>query len=164
MKMFIWNIRGIWKSASVRQLRELVAQEHVDVVGIQETIKQSFSSNEPESLAPDGMLCCNWLPSRGHLGGILMGVKEYCLQVENWEQAEFYVGPTVRHLLLNFRCDIFVVYGQANHEFSLDFLQELRHICQGAMCQGAMLAILIGGTSISLDLSMTKAQVWEMTD
>jgi exonuclease III len=39
MKILIWNIRGIGKPARVRQLKEMILQEQVEVVGIQETIK-----------------------------------------------------------------------------------------------------------------------------
>ena len=46
-----------------------------------------------------------------------MGVKEDILQVENWDLGETFVGVTVRHRLSNFRWDVLVVYGPANHDF-----------------------------------------------
>ena len=68
-----------------------------------------------------------------------MGVKEDLLQVENWEQGEFFVGATIRHKILNFRWDTL----GAHHDLSLNFLQELR-----IRCRGATLPVVIGGTSI----------------
>ena len=82
-----------------------------------------------------------------------MGVKEDLLQVEKWEQGEFFVGATVRHRILNFRWDVLVVYGPANHELSMSFLEELR-----MRCQETELPLMIGGILISLDVYKTKAQ------
>ena len=83
MRVLFWNIRGLGKLARVRQLKELTENEKVDIVGIQETIKQTFSPHDLDSLALGGCLVGIWIPSRGHSGGILVGVKEDILQVEN---------------------------------------------------------------------------------
>jgi len=55
MKMLFWNIRGMGKQARVRHLKDLVAQEQIDIIGIQETIKQSFSTQELENLVKWGL-------------------------------------------------------------------------------------------------------------
>jgi exonuclease III len=39
MKVMIWNIRGMGKKARVRQLKEMISREDVDILGVQETIK-----------------------------------------------------------------------------------------------------------------------------
>jgi hypothetical protein len=44
------NIRGLGKPARMRQLSELIIKEKVDVVGVQETIKQSFSLRDMQRL------------------------------------------------------------------------------------------------------------------
>jgi len=54
IKALIWNVRSLGNKSRVRQLRELIQKEHVDIVGLQETIKQDFSYAELESLAPGG--------------------------------------------------------------------------------------------------------------
>jgi len=59
MRVLFWNIRGLGKLARVRQLKELVANEKVDIIGIQETIKQTFSPHDLDSLAPRGMFSWN---------------------------------------------------------------------------------------------------------
>ena len=59
MRVLFWNIRGLGKLARVRQLKELVANEKVDIIGIQETIKQTFSPHDLDSLAPGGMFSWN---------------------------------------------------------------------------------------------------------
>ena len=81
----------------------------MDIVGLQETIKQDFSYAELESLAPGGLFSWKWTPAQGHSGGILLGVKQDILQVENWETDDFFVGATIRHRLLNVRWDFISV-------------------------------------------------------
>jgi hypothetical protein len=34
----------------------------------------------------------NWVPSMGHLGGIMMGVKEDRYEVENWDTETYFMG------------------------------------------------------------------------
>ena len=71
---------------------------------------------------------------------VLLGVKQDILQVENWELDEFFVGVTIRHRLLNVRWDFITVYGPANHEFSLAYLDSLDR-----RCENTPLPILLGG-------------------
>jgi exonuclease III len=42
IKTVIWNIRGFGVEGRRRQLKEYLRQENVDIVGLQETIKQNF--------------------------------------------------------------------------------------------------------------------------
>jgi hypothetical protein len=42
MKTLIWNIRWFRVEGRRRQLKEYLCQENVDIVGLQETIKQNF--------------------------------------------------------------------------------------------------------------------------
>jgi exonuclease III len=51
MKVMIWNIRGMGKKTRVRQLKEMILREDVDIVGVQETIKKNFFTTELEGLA-----------------------------------------------------------------------------------------------------------------
>ena len=50
MTTLFWNIRGMGKTARVRQLKELNSHENVEIVGIQQTIKQDFSNHELAAL------------------------------------------------------------------------------------------------------------------
>ena len=40
----MWNVRGLGKSARRRQIREFILRERIDIVGLQETVKEDFSS------------------------------------------------------------------------------------------------------------------------
>lgn len=140
MKIVIWNIRGMGRLARIRQLKELMAKEKPDIIGLQETIKKSFSERELEALAPGGGYKWGWIAASGHSGGILLGAKEDILQIEDWETGTFYVGATIRDRLTNVRWDCLTVYGPAQHDRSEEFLEELR-----IRCEKAVLPLLIGG-------------------
>lgn len=43
MKVMFWNVRGLGKSYRRSLVKDHVIQEDLDVVAIQETIKQDFS-------------------------------------------------------------------------------------------------------------------------
>ena len=97
------NIRGMEKLSRIRLLKEIIGGEHVDIVGLQETIKQDFASNELQSLTPGVTFNWKWLPAKGHSGGILVCVKDDILQVEEWKEGEFFVEAVIRNRLSNFR-------------------------------------------------------------
>jgi hypothetical protein len=67
------------------------------------------------------------------LRGILLGVKEDNFHVENWEHGTYYLGVTIRNRKSNFRWDLIIVYGLAQHNYSSD---------------RATLPLVIGGISI----------------
>ena len=110
------------------------------MVGLQETIKKDFSARDLDRLTPKEGFSWQWTPARGHSGGILLGIKEDILQIENWETDDFYVGATIRHRLLNIRWDFITVYGPADHARSPDFLESLTR-----RCENATLPLLMGG-------------------
>lgn len=140
MKIIMWNIRGMGKLARIRQLKDLMAKEKPEIIGLQETIKQSFSDRELESLAPGGGYKWGWIAASGHSGGILLGVKEDILQVEDWDSGDFFMGVTIRHKVLNIRWECITVYGPAQHEKSEEFLKEM-----SSKCEKSVLPMLIGG-------------------
>jgi hypothetical protein len=76
MKILFWNIRGMGRKARVRQLKELIGGgEHVDIVGIHETIKKNFFVSELESLALGKGFSWKWAEGKGHSGGSSWGLK-----------------------------------------------------------------------------------------
>jgi exonuclease III len=130
MKFLSWNIRGMGQLGRINQLREFLTQEKVDIIGIQETIKQEFSVRELNWISSNCCFQWNWIPARGHSGGILLGVKEDSLEVENWENFNFAIKATVRNKFSNYRWVVLCVYGPAQHHQSASFLQELSEICE----------------------------------
>ena len=112
----------------------------MDIVGLQETIKQDFSASLLNKLSIGGLFSWKWLPSNGHSGGIFVGVKEDALEVEHWEVNDYFVGATIRNRMTNFRWDFLAVYGPANHTFFPDFIDNL-----SKRCEDVVLPVLIGG-------------------
>ena len=84
MKVLIWNIRGMGKKSRVGLLKGFMSKEQVDIVGVQETIKQSFTEGELTTLAAGKAFLWKWIPAKGHSGGILVGVKTDLIEVEDW--------------------------------------------------------------------------------
>lgn len=89
--------------ARVRQLKEIMSEHKCELVGLQETIKQDFYDQELKGLAMGQHFVWNWIPSHGHSGGILVGVKEGILQVEDWVKGQHFVGVILRNRVSNFR-------------------------------------------------------------
>ena len=67
----------------------------------------------------------NWLPAKGHSGGIIVGIRYELKEVEDWFVGEYLIEATIRDRQSNFRWILIVVYGPAQHEQSTDFLSEL---------------------------------------
>jgi hypothetical protein len=76
----------------------------------------------------------------GHSGGILFGIKDELIEVEENEIGEFYVSMGLRHRLQNFRWEMMVVYGPAQHDRSREFIAELSR-----KCLFATLPMVLGG-------------------
>jgi exonuclease III len=121
----IWNIRGFEAEGHQQQLKDCMRREHVDIVGLQETVKGSFLLHELEGLSRH-KFACHWRPATGHSGGILLGVKEETFEVEDMDHGDFFVSMAVTHKRSNLSWEIIIVYGPADHTRSRAFLDELR--------------------------------------
>lgn len=140
MKILFWNIRGFGRPARRRQIREYIMEESLDIVGLQETIKQDFSQKDLQEIVNNVCFRWSWLPATGHSGGILVGVKEDILEVEQEDKGVFYVSLVIRNRLTNVRWELITVYGPANHSLSADFISELSR-----KCLTTDLPLIIGG-------------------
>jgi hypothetical protein len=90
MKALIYNICGFGLVGRRTQLRDYVRRERLDLIGLQETIKQDFSMAELRSLECGGQFVWNWLPATGHSGGLLLEIREECLEVGDWKKGIFF--------------------------------------------------------------------------
>nr|XP_051220218.1 uncharacterized protein LOC127337707 [Lolium perenne] len=105
MRVLFWNIRGFGRKGRRTLLKEYLRLHHIDVVLLQETIKQDFSDAELRSLEIGDKFFWDWLPASGQSGGMLIGVRDI--------------------MVSNRTLDIIGVYGPADHGRSREFLQEL---------------------------------------
>jgi endonuclease/exonuclease/phosphatase family metal-dependent hydrolase len=125
MKALIYNIRGFGQVGRRTQLRDYVRRERLDLIGLQETIKQEFTMAELRSLECGGQFVWNWLPATGHSGGLLLGFREECFEVGDWKKGTFFLFAMVLQRNRNLKWRFLLVYGPADHSRSLEFLGEL---------------------------------------
>jgi exonuclease III len=95
MKGIFWNIRGLWKSGKKQFLIELIHKYDLDFVGIQETKSEVFTSGFLEVLAGRKQFCRNWLPSKGAIGVIMLGVNSYLFEIDNWLTGDYFISCDV---------------------------------------------------------------------
>ena len=127
MRALFWNIRGFVHDGRHRQLIEYLRDEHIDIVAIQETMRTEFSLPELDRLSPH-LFAWHWLPSSGsigHSGGILLGVKDATFEVGSMDRGTFFVSMELFEWSLNFKWEVIIVYGPADHSRSAAFLDEL---------------------------------------
>ena len=77
MKALFWNIRVFGARGCRDQLKDLVHSENIDIIGLVETLKSSFSPNESSAVTGIDRYDWNYVASSGHSGGILIGTKEF---------------------------------------------------------------------------------------
>ena len=51
MRVLSWNVRDLGNAARRGQVRTYIHKERIDIVGLQETVKQDFSNHELNELA-----------------------------------------------------------------------------------------------------------------
>ena len=69
-----WNIRGFGQSGHRTQIKDCMRKENMDIVFLQETIKQSFTDQELRNQESRDRFFWHWLLAVGHSGGLLLGV------------------------------------------------------------------------------------------
>ncbi|XP_073360452.1 uncharacterized protein [Aegilops tauschii subsp. strangulata] len=142
MRTLFWNIRGFGQDGRRRELIEYIRDEHIDIVAIQETMRTDFTLAELERLSSH-LFAWHWLPSSGiagHSGGILLGVKDATFEVGSMDRGEFFVSMEVFERALNFKWEIIIVYGPADHSRSVSFLDELSR-----KVSAARFPVVVGG-------------------
>lgn len=89
MKILFWNVRGLNSGGRKKQLGDLIVKHQINVVCLQETIKQNFTARELASLARGQEMYWNWVPPEGRSGGLLLGVNSDLLEVLEYKCGKF---------------------------------------------------------------------------
>ena len=76
----------------------------------------------------------------GHSGGILLGVKDATFEVGSMDHGAHFVSMEVWERDMNFKWEIIVVYGPADHSCSVAFLVELH-----TKISSTTLPVVVGG-------------------
>jgi hypothetical protein len=98
----------------------------VDILFLQETIRQDFSLGELDSLEVGDKFLWTWLPANGHSGGLLAGFRDSVFDVGSVSKGEFLLTTQVCLKGTRFLFEFVGVYGPMDHGRSPVFLLELK--------------------------------------
>ena len=104
---------------------DYIRQEDIDIVGLQEMVRQDFSIQELQGLSRHPF-AWQWLPASWQSGGILLGVREDFFSVEDMDRGEFFLSMAITDQRVNLSWEVIIVYGPVDHGRSVGFLAELQ--------------------------------------
>jgi exonuclease III len=128
MKDIFWNIRGLNHPGRNLSLEHLIKSNRVDIVGVQETKKESFTHSFLKNLTNPIVFSWNFLPARVTAGGILLGTRDDALRVNNFCTHTFSVSCVIHDIHQIFNWKVIVAYGPAYEDKKVEFIDELHSI------------------------------------
>jgi mRNA deadenylase 3'-5' endonuclease subunit Ccr4 len=102
----ILNIRGFDRWGRRTLLKYYLRNHHIDVVCLQEMIKQDFTNQELRSLEVGGNFYLTWLPANSDSRGMLVGFHDNCFEVYNVDRGRYYISATVLCCAMNLKMEI----------------------------------------------------------
>lgn len=102
MRVLFWNVRGLRTSYKRGLIMKHILQEEVDLVAVQETIKQDFSNKELMDMARNQIFSWHWCAARGHSGGLLLGIGENDIETEDIHKGTYFLGCLIRDRRSNY--------------------------------------------------------------
>lgn len=124
MRILFWNVRGLGKSYRRNLVKEHILQEELDIVALQETIKQDFEDWELREMARNKDFSWHWTPARGHSGGMILSICNDDIEIELVEMTSYFLAAQIRIRSSNFRFWVINVYELAQHENSDKWLHK----------------------------------------
>jgi exonuclease III len=100
-------------------------KEQLDIIFLQETMRQEFTNQELRGLVNDELFHWHWRAAEGHSGGMLLGIRDETCEVGSIDQGPFFLSAMVFHRESKFKFEVIGVYGPANHSRSSLFLSSL---------------------------------------
>jgi exonuclease III len=116
---------GFGRSGQKTQLKEYIKKERIDIIFLQETMRQDFTDQDLRTLVEGEQFVWHWTPANGRSGGMLMGIRDSLFEVGALAQGEFFLSAKLYHRPTKFKCEFIGVYGLVDHSHSTSFLQEL---------------------------------------
>jgi exonuclease III len=159
MRILFWNVRGVGKSHRKKLVANHVFLEDLDVVAIQETIKQDFTDGELKEMARNKAMVWHWTPAIGHSGGLAVGVNSDIFEIEDTKLLQYSLWILIRNRMSNFRFWVVDIYGPAQHKHSKNFILELSNCCVVET-----LPVVLGAISTSLGAIMIGTKVKVIRD
>jgi hypothetical protein len=99
MRILCWNIRGLGSKGRRKQLKQWVVSQNVEVICLQETMKENFSIAKLRGLVTGQNFAWNWTMSAGHL---LLRVKQGDLDATVMDEGKFFSSMTIENRKDNF--------------------------------------------------------------
>jgi exonuclease III len=99
--------------------------ERIDILGLQETVKQDFLTAELQSLERGDHFNWNWVPANGQSGGMLLGFRDECFEVGTWRKWSYFISAHIYHRCKRLIWTFILVYGPTDHSKTREFLYEL---------------------------------------
>jgi endonuclease/exonuclease/phosphatase family metal-dependent hydrolase len=106
-------------------LKDYLRKYKVDIIFLQETIRQEFTLQELEGFEFGDKFYWTWLPAVGQSGGMLLGLRDNTFEVGATDQGLFFLSATILHKPSRLIFEFIGVYGPADHARSRNFLEEL---------------------------------------
>jgi exonuclease III len=125
-----WNMRGFGQSGRKTQVKEFMKKENLDIIFLQETMRQEFTDQELRSLVNGELFHWHWRSAVGRSGGMLMGIRDDAFEVGAVDQGSFFLSATLYHRESKFKFELIGVYGPADHSRSIQFLLDLENKVQ----------------------------------
>lgn len=125
MKIIFWNVRGLNSGGRRKHLKELLFKHQVDIVCLQETIKQKFTSRELSGLIKGQDLTWEWIAPNGRSGGLLIGANKEILEVLDYKEGMFCHGLILKSVDSGFIWGVINVYGPVQLDTKSEFLKDL---------------------------------------
>jgi len=111
ISVLFWNVRGLGSRGRRAQLKKIIQDHQIRCLCISETIKQNFTNRELNAIGGGMPFTWEWIPARGHSGGLLMGIEEDFAEVIKIEVNDHFQAMTMVQKEDNFRWRLISVYG-----------------------------------------------------
>lgn len=118
MNILFWNVRGLNSGGRRKQIGDLMVKHQVDVVCLQETIKQNFTVRELAGLARGHEMSWDWVPPEGRSGGLLLEANIDLLEVVQYNHGRYYQCLVLKSRESGFSWGVINVYGPVRNWIS----------------------------------------------
>jgi hypothetical protein len=114
MLVGFWNIRGAGKKGFSSCLTDFIADNKLDLIGLQETMKKDYKQSFFRNIDPGNNFFWKWIPSVGKSGVILCGVRYDVLEVQSMKLGNSIILLNLWDKIKKCRWAVIVVYGPAH--------------------------------------------------
>lgn len=110
LNLLNWIIKGLGSHRKRHILHDLIAKDHIDVVMIQETKKDTFFQRALKTISHKFDIW-HWLPSNWSSGRILFGGGSNKIKVLNWFSYTYCLDVQIENKLNSTIWQLTIVYG-----------------------------------------------------